>query len=99
MRSTGEGGTLLLETADGGRVRVDFADDAARTGSAAIEAAARITRPDGPAGELEGVIVAEATRLGLTSSIAGARRPTTIVVQSTRPMRPTSARSRTSPIE
>ena len=75
-------GPLFLETGEGGVVFVDFADDAARTASSAIAAAARITRGDGPQGELEGVIVAEAARLGLEAFVAGARHPTRIVVQS-----------------
>ena len=79
-----EGAPLDIETA-GGRVIVAFADRAAASGSAAIEGALAMTRRDGPIGEIEGVIVAEAGRLGLTALVSGTRHPTTILVSSRGP--------------
>ena len=79
-----EGAPLDIETGDG-RVIVAFADRAAASASAAIEGALAMTRRDGPTGEIEGVIVAEAGRLGLTAMVTGTRHPTTVVVSSRGP--------------
>ena len=77
-----DGSAPLEIEAPGGRVVVRFADPGAATGSTTIEAAVAMTRRNGPIGEIEGVIVAEAARLGLTAVVTGTRHPTTIVVSS-----------------
>lgn len=84
MRPRDETAPLEIEAA-GGRVIVAFTDRGAATGSATIEAALAMTRRDGPVGEIEGVIVAEASRLGLTALVSGTRHPTTIVISSRGP--------------
>jgi hypothetical protein len=77
-------GTIQADTPDGGRVIIVLADAGARAGGPAIEAALALVRTDGPQGEIEGVIVAEASRHGLDAAVSGSRHPTTIVVQSRR---------------
>jgi hypothetical protein len=90
---------LVLEAADGGRVVVEFADPVAMVAIESIRAAVAITRSDGPQGELEGVIVAEAARLGLEASVTGSRNPTFVAIRSrsdspaSRPPEPTPSRS------
>jgi hypothetical protein len=81
MTASEVGVRLAVETARG-RVIVAFADRAAASGSATIEGALAMTRRDGPIGEIEGVIVAEAGRLGLSALVCGSRQPITIVVTS-----------------
>lgn len=76
--------TIEIDTPGGGQVVVAFADPTAHGGAAAIQAALAITRIDGPQGELEGVIIAEALRRGLEAVVWGARHPTTILVESRR---------------
>jgi hypothetical protein len=73
---------LSLRTADGGQVVVTFLDAAAVVAAEAIRAAVAITRADGPQGELEGVIVAEAGRLGLDAAVTGFRNPTSVAIRS-----------------
>jgi hypothetical protein len=86
MTPPDDGAPLDIQTA-GDRVIVAFADRAAASGSATIEGALAITRRDGPIGEIEGVIVAEAARLGLTAVVSGTRHPTRIVISSRGPTR------------
>jgi hypothetical protein len=77
-----EDGRIEIETPRGGRVIVTFADAQARAGAAAIEAATAFTRAGGPQGEIEGVVVAEALRLGLEATVMGWRHPMTRIVVS-----------------
>jgi hypothetical protein len=81
------GRQLELVAADGGRVVVEFSDPVAMVAADAIRAAVAITRSDGPQGELEGVIVAEAGRLGLDAAVTGSRNPTSVSIRA-RPTAP-----------